>query len=85
MQKLGSAADLAERYSVNVCTVWRWAADKILEPIKISPGCTRFDIEASDQRIVRRGLRPKDVTAAVVASLQSSERHRRGRKRRTAA
>lgn len=80
MQKLGSAAFLAERYDVNVCTIWRWAAAKVLEPIKLSAGCTRFDIEASDKSILSRDIAPKDVTVAVANSVRSPDRHKDGRR-----
>lgn len=84
MQKLGSAAQLAARYSVSPCTIWRWAADDVLEPIRLSPGCTRFDIEDSDRRIAGRNLTAKDVSAAVEQSVQSEKRHKRGRAKKAA-
>lgn len=53
MTKYISAAQLAERYSVDRSTVWRWTSDgKLPAPIKLSDQVTRWnldDIEASER------------------------------------
>lgn len=42
-----SAAQLAANLSVSRATVWRWAAEgRIPRPVKFSPGCSRWNIEA---------------------------------------
>ncbi len=80
MNRLASAAQLAERYGVDASTIWRWSKSGILPtPLRISEGCTRFDIEACDERIAQRSLKPKDLSAAIDASLQSGKRHQKGR------
>lgn len=47
-----SADQLAQRYSVHVVTIWRWAqSGRIPRPVKISPRTTRWrkdQIEAAD-------------------------------------
>lgn len=40
---------LAARYDVSVATIWRWSAPqgkKLPKPKQLSPGCTRWDMEA---------------------------------------
>lgn len=75
MKRYASAAQLAERYSVDLSTVWRWVQKKILPaPIKLSPGCSRFDLDVVDQLDAERDASPKDVTRAVAASLRSERR-----------
>lgn len=39
--------DVASRYSVSVPTVWRWKRDvpAFPQPIKLSPGVTRWRVE----------------------------------------
>ena len=83
MNKFGSAAQLAERYDVDASTIWRWSKSGILpSPVKISEGCTRFCIEACDERIAQRPLKPKDLSAAIDASVHSAKRHPKGRTRK---
>lgn len=52
MNQFLSDAQLAERYSVNRTTIWRWVNRGYLpKPVKLSPGCTRWrkdDIERRD-------------------------------------
>lgn len=47
-----SAAQLAERYSVNKSTIWRWAQRGVIpQPVRLSEQCTRWrlaDIEKRD-------------------------------------
>ena len=85
MQKFGSAAQVGERYGVAVATVWRWAkAGIIQQPIKISEGCSRFDLEAIDQKLAERssdGVSEK-VQRATRASLESPERAKEIARRR---
>lgn len=46
-----SAEQLAERYSVNRCTIWRWAKRDLLPPpIQFSEQCTRWDLDKIKQR-----------------------------------
>lgn len=44
--------DLANRYQVSRCTIWRWAKMEILpKPVKLSPAVSRWrssDIEAHE-------------------------------------
>lgn len=48
-----SDGQLAERYSVSRSTIWRWTAKGHLPaPIHLSPGCTRWDLVAIEQRDV---------------------------------
>lgn len=47
MTKYLSDVQLAERYSVNRATIWRWTARRILpQPVQLSPGCTRWSLAA---------------------------------------
>lgn len=42
-----SDSQLADRYSVNRATVWRWArTGRLAAPVKLSPGCTRWHIDS---------------------------------------
>ena len=51
-QKLTSDVGIAQRYDISRSGVWLWVKKGILpKPIRISPGCTRFDIEACDEAI----------------------------------
>lgn len=54
--KYGSVATLARRYDTSVSTIWRWAAAGLLpKPIQLGPNTTRWDIEAADAAVARRG------------------------------
>lgn len=47
-----SDTQLAEIYSVSRATVWRWAAAGILpQPVKLSPGCTRWRLDQIKQLV----------------------------------
>lgn len=47
MTRYISADQLAERYSVDKSTVWRWASDGMLpEPVYLGPQITRWRIDA---------------------------------------
>ncbi len=38
--------DLAEYFGISRPTVWRWVkAGRLPQPVRFSPGCTRFDAE----------------------------------------
>lgn len=38
---------LAQIFAISRATVWRWAAEgRIPHPVKLSPGCSRWNIEA---------------------------------------
>lgn len=51
-----SDKQLAERYGVGRATVWRWvAAGKFPKPIKLSPGCTRWQKSVVDQHEKAKG------------------------------
>lgn len=77
----GSASFLAERYNVSESCIWRWVQKRILPPpLRISPGCSRFDVAAADRCIAERGAvdGPSDRTLkAAEASLASPKRKRR--------
>lgn len=46
-----SDLQLAKRYNVSRSTIWRWVKAGILPmPVKLSPGCTRFEILAIEKR-----------------------------------
>lgn len=46
-----SDAQLAKRYNISRSTVWRWVKAGILpQPVKLSPGCTRFKASAIEER-----------------------------------
>ena len=62
MQKLCSDQGIAERYGVSRSSVWRWVQQDILPaPLKISPGCTRFDIAKCDERVEQSQFKPKII------------------------
>lgn len=45
-----SDAQLAEIYSVSRATIWRWAsAGRLPQPVKLSPGCTRWKLAEIEQ------------------------------------
>ena len=47
--------DLAERYSIDRSTVWRWAHRGLLPvPIKVSDGCTRWRLDQIEDRDAER-------------------------------
>ena len=55
MQKYTTDAQLAERYNVNRSTIWRWAHNGNLpQPVKLSPGCTRWNLDEIEQRDCER-------------------------------
>lgn len=48
-----SDAELAEHYGVHRTTIWNWVkAKRIQSPIRISPGTTRFDLDAIDAKLL---------------------------------
>ena len=60
MTRYVSADQLAEHYSVNRSTIWRWAQRGLLpRPVRISEQCTRWDLD----EIVRID-RERDANAA---------------------
>ena len=60
MTRYVSADQLAERYSVNRSTIWRWAQRGLLpRPIRISEQCTRWDLDE-----IERVDRERDANAA---------------------
>ena len=55
MTKYVSATQLAERYSVDRSTIWRWSARGIIPaPEKLSDQCTRWELEKIEQRDAER-------------------------------
>lgn len=54
-RRYGRDVDLADHYNVSRNTIWRWVKlGRLPKPIKLSPGCSRFDwevIEAHDARL----------------------------------
>ncbi len=45
-----SDTQLAEIYSVSRATIWRWAAaGRLPQPVKLSPGCTRWKLADIEQ------------------------------------
>lgn len=50
LPRYGSDVQLAELFNVSRATIWRWAASGILpQPIKLSPGCTRWRLDQIKQ------------------------------------
>jgi prophage regulatory protein len=42
-QQFVSDTQLAEIFGVSRATIWRWSAEeKLPQPVKLSPGCTRW-------------------------------------------
>lgn len=45
-----SDQQLAARFSVSRSTVWRWvAAGKLAQPVRFSPGCSRWPASAVEE------------------------------------
>ena len=50
LPRYGSDVYLADLFGVSRATIWRWAASGILpQPIKLSPGCTRWRLDQIKQ------------------------------------
>ena len=50
LPRYGSDVQLAELFNVSRATIWRWTASGILpQPIKLSPGCTRWRLDQIEQ------------------------------------
>ena len=50
-----SAAQLAERYTVDKSTIWRWAQRGVIPPpIRLSDQCTRWRLAAIEKRDAER-------------------------------
>lgn len=78
-----SAAQLAERFGVDDSTIWRWASKGLLpKPVKFSPGCTRFDLEAVERAIGAHNQKPKQHLRAAAAI---SVRERKAKRKRARA
>jgi predicted DNA-binding transcriptional regulator AlpA len=46
-----SDVQLAERYAVNRCTIWRWSKQGILpKPVQLSENCTRWRLDLIERR-----------------------------------
>ena len=62
-----SAKSLAKRYGVSEKTIWRWCQrDQIPSPIRISSGCTRWnlgDIELWESKFGSGSLSSNDTGA----------------------
>lgn len=53
--ELGSDQDVAKELGISRCTVWRYADNGIIpQPLRISPGCSRFNMKAVRQAIAQR-------------------------------
>jgi prophage regulatory protein len=51
-----SDRQLANHYGVSRATIWRWVAKGILaKPEKLSPGCTRWNLNKIEQSDAERG------------------------------
>jgi prophage regulatory protein len=86
MKRYASAAQLAEQFQIDESTVWRWVQRGLLpRPVKLSPGCSRFDLDEIDRRNAENAVPRKDVTRAVEASLRSQKRAESLERRRCAA
>jgi prophage regulatory protein len=58
MTRYVSAEQLAERYSVDKSTVWRWAKrGTIPAPVKLSEQCTRWNLDAIERVDAERAQR----------------------------
>tara|TARA_Y100000780_G_scaffold72318_1_gene64805 strand:- start:194 stop:400 length:207 start_codon:yes stop_codon:yes gene_type:complete len=50
LPRYSSDVQLAELFNVSRATIWRWAASGILpQPVKLSPGCTRWRLDQIQQ------------------------------------
>lgn len=48
---------IAARYGVHRTTPWRWAkAGQFPQPVKLSPGCTRWRVEDIERWEAERGV-----------------------------
>jgi prophage regulatory protein len=48
--------EIAEAFGVSRNTVWRWVREgRLPEPVRISPGCTRWPQSDIDQLTQRKG------------------------------
>ena len=63
-QKLVSAKQLAERYSVHHTTIRKWVRTGMLPVVHINSRCIRFDLEQCDAVIKRRTKNPRLVQPA---------------------
>lgn len=55
MTRFVSADQLAQRYSVDKSTIWRWAQRGIIpKPIRLSEQCTRWPLDAIERRDAER-------------------------------
>lgn len=66
--RFASDSQLAERYAVHRGTIWRWAADGesgFPQPIKISDGCTRWNLADVEQFDAARAARSNGEARAV--------------------
>lgn len=61
--ELGRDRDVAKELNVSRPTVWRYVSQGIIpKPIKLSTGCTRFDMKAVRRSIIEKGL-PVEIAA----------------------
>jgi prophage regulatory protein len=52
--RYSSDRQLAEQYAVSRATIWRWASEgRIPQPVKLSPGCTRWNMAAVQDMLER--------------------------------
>jgi prophage regulatory protein len=50
-----SVNTLADRYEVSPATIWRWVRNKKFpDPVKLSPGCTRWSAETVEMHDAER-------------------------------
>jgi prophage regulatory protein len=55
MKEYVSDVQLAKRYSVSRCTIWRWTAKGLLpKPVQLSDNCTRWRLDLIEQRDAER-------------------------------
>ncbi|MDO8272792.1 MAG: AlpA family phage regulatory protein [Gammaproteobacteria bacterium] len=55
-KKYLSAKSVSQRLEVSIPTIWRWtAAGKFPKPQKLSPGCTRWDLQSVEAWETSRG------------------------------
>lgn len=60
--KFISDKKVGKRYGVHRTTIWRWVAEgSFPPPVKISPGCTRWDLSVIEKHEAAKGKALREV------------------------